>query len=322
MTGDARLAEPRAWWQELTSEFAIALAAVLYGATYLLVQDALDHTSPSAFNVLRFGLAAVVLAPFAARRGWRGPRPRVGDGMGTMLRAGVAIGVVAFVAYLAQNVGLEHTLSSNVAFITGLFAVFTPMFEYFVLRRSPTVWSAVAVAVAVAGLMLLTGARPTGNFGDAITLLAAAGFGLWFVQIGLFAPRFDVITLVTIQSATVCVLSIPFAALEGFGDGFGGVFSGDGAVQVWAAVVATGVGATAIAFSLSTWAQRRVEPSRASIINLLEPVVAGIFGYFVGERLGVDGTAGAALILVAMVVAEFGAWRRLQNLDEAPPHAG
>ena len=79
--------------------------------------------------------------------------------------------------------------------------------------------------------------------------------------------------------------------------------------DVWLALVFTGVGCSAIAFCLSTWAQRRVEPSRASLLNLLEPVVAGFVGYWVGERLGVGGYAGAALILVAMTVAESGAWR-------------
>ena len=59
----------------------------------------------------------------------------------------------------------------------------------------------------------------------------------------------------------------------------------------------TGIGCSAVAFSLTVWAQRTIEPSRASLLNLLEPVVAGVIGYAVGERLGASGTSGAALIL-------------------------
>ena len=53
------------------------------------------------------------------------------------------------------------------------------------------------------------------------------------------------------------------------------------------AVVITGIVCSAVAFSLQLWGQRCVEPSRAAVILLFEPVVAGFVGFFVGERLGV-----------------------------------
>ena len=292
-------------------ELAIVVAAMLYGATFVMVQDALDHTTPSSFNLLRFGLAAGALAPLAVRRGWRGPAPRECDSTRTMLWAGCTIGVVAWAAYLAQNVGLEHTSTSNSAFITGLFAVFTPVLEVVIFRRRPHVSIAVAVATAVLGLLLVTGASPAGNAGDAVTLVSAVCFGMWFILIGLFTPRFDVITLVAVETATVALLSAPLAVVEGLG-------ALDRSVVV--AIVFTGLGCSGLAFCLSTWAQRRIEPSRASILNLLEPVVAGVVGYAVGERLGVGGYAGAALILVAMLVAEAGAWRSLAR--SLPPSEG
>lgn len=287
-------------WRDLLPELAIAVASILYGATFVLVQDALDHTTPSAFNAGRFALGALVLVPLAVRRGWRGPSPRPGDSPATLVRAGIAIGVVAWAAYLTQNIGLEHTTTSNSAFITGLFAVFTPVFEILIFRRPPRRATGVAVVIAVVGLLLLTGARPAGNVGDAVTLLSAVAFGMWFIQIALFTSRFDVITLVTVECAAVAALSLPVALAQGWGTVNG---------EVAIALVFTGVGCSAIAFCLSTWAQRRVEASRASLLNLLEPVVAGFVGYAVGERLGLGGYAGAALILVAMVVAESGAWR-------------
>lgn len=305
------LTAPLATRRELVSELAIVAAAVLYGSTYLLVQHALERTTSPALNLARFGLGALVLVPIALRRGWRGPSPRPTDSSATMLRSGVAIGAVAFVGYLAQNVGLERTSTSNSAFITGLAVVFTPVFVFAVLGRRPRPTIVGAVIVAVGGLLLLTGSRPTANPGDVVTLVAAACFGLWFVQIAIFAPRFDVIGLVAVQAATVGALSAPLVGVSGVGELDG---------SVWLAVVVTGVGCTAIAFSLSTWAQRRVEASRASIINLAEPVVAGAVGFVVGERLGVGGYVGAALILFAMVVAQSDA--RFRRRATLPPHAG
>ena len=55
---------------------------------------------------------------------------------------------------------------------------------------------------------------------------------------------------------------------------------------------------SAVAFTLQLWGQRFVEPSRAAVILLFEPVVAGFVGFWVGERLGVTGYVGALIILV------------------------
>jgi drug/metabolite transporter (DMT)-like permease len=41
-----------------------------------------------------------------------------------------------------------------------------------------------------------------------------------------------------------------------------------------------------------------------------EPVVAGVVGFFVGERLGVSGYIGALVILGGIVIAESASWRK------------
>ncbi|MGZ8734105.1 MAG: DMT family transporter [Acidimicrobiia bacterium] len=282
-------------------EIAIATAAILYGSTFTIVQDALDDLTPSGLNVYRFALGAAVLAPFALTRSWRGPAPRPSDSNRTLVWGGVAIGAIATGAYFCQNLGLQHTSTSNSAFITGLFAVTTPIIESIVFRRAPrrAIW--VAVAMSVFGLFLLTGAEPSLGFGDSVTLVTAVLFGFWFVLIGVFTNRLDSICLTAVQLVVIAALSLPIALIEGFG-----ALSSD----AWIAILFTGIGCSAIAFSLSVWAQRTIEPSRASLLNLLEPVVAGIIGYAVGERLLVVGYLGAALILAAIVVAERGTHRR------------
>ena len=98
---------------------------------------------------------------------------------------------------------------------------------------------------------------------------------------------------------TFTVLSVPFVAVEGLGRVTG---------RVWLAVLVTGVLCSAVAFTLQLWGQRRIEPARAAVILLFEPVVAGFVGYAVGERLGVKGYVGAAVILASILVAEAPAW--------------
>jgi drug/metabolite transporter (DMT)-like permease len=166
-----------------------------------------------------------------------------------------------------------------------------------VYRRFPRSGIVLAVAIAIVGLFLLTGAELSMSYGDAVTLLTAVLFGCWYVRTGMVASRFDIFGLTTVQLAVVALVSIPFVVVDGFGTIDSGVIF---------TVIFTGIGCSAIAFSLSAWAQRTIDASRASILNLLEPVVAGVVGYAVGERLGLVGYLGAALILAGIFVAERG----------------
>ena len=99
--------------------------------------------------------------------------------------------------------------------------------------------------------------------------------------------------------AVLAVCAVPVVLVGGLGHVTG---------QVVLAAVVTGVACSALAFTLQLWAQRYVEPSRAAVILLFEPVVAGFVGYLVGERLGVEGYVGAVVIFTGIVLAESRSW--------------
>jgi drug/metabolite transporter (DMT)-like permease len=283
----------------LLPELSLIVATAAYGSTFVLVQDALDRVTPVGFILLRFAVGAVVLLPFGIARGWR-RRGVAADGR-TYMWAVLAFGVIAFVGYWFQNAGLERTTTSNSAFITGLFVVFTPLIETVVVRRVPPPNVLAAIAVATVGLFLLTGADLSMNSGDLLTLGCAFFFAIWIYLGGRFSQRYDPVMLTALQLVVIAVLAAPFAIVEGIGHID---------TQVIVAVAITGVLCSAIAFSLQLWGQRYLEPSRAAVILLFEQVVAGVVGYAVGERLGVAGYVGAFVILGGMLLAESASWRR------------
>jgi len=285
----------------LVPELALIAATISYGATFKLVQDALHDVTPVGFILLRFSMGAVVLLPLAIRNGWRGPTTaRPGLGRRQFLYAVLAFGVVGFGGYWLQNAGLERTTTSNSAFITGLFVVFTPLIETAVTRRRPSRNVIVAVVCAVVGLFLLEGATLRLNAGDALTLGCAFLFGVWILLGAYFTQHFDPVALTAGQLVVFALLAIPVVAIGGLGHI---------TTQVIVAAAVTGIFCSAIAFTLQLWGQRFVEPSRAAVILQFEPVVAGIIGYWIGERLGVSGYFGAAIILIGIVIAESRSWR-------------
>ncbi len=124
-------------------------------------------------------------------------------------------------------------------------------------------------------------------------------FGLWILMGSYLTQHFDPIALTAGQLVVFVVLAVPVVAITGIGHV---------TTQVLVAAAITGVCCSALAFTLQLWGLRFVEPARAAVILELEPVVAGIIGYWVGERLGVSGYIGAAIILAGIVIAESRSW--------------
>jgi drug/metabolite transporter (DMT)-like permease len=198
--------------------------------------------------------------------------------------------------YLAQTFGLRHTSSATSAFITYMLVVLVPLIGFVVLGRRLHRLTLIGVALAVAGLVLLTGGGGGGfGRGELLTLVCALCFAAHIVVLGEVATRHDPVRITAIQAITV-----------GVGCGLPGLFVGGYGFPATATAAAafTGVFATALAFLLMVDAQRVVPPARAALVLLLEPVFAGVLGYANGESLGAAGLAGAALILTAVVVAE------------------
>ena len=72
-----------------------------------------------------------------------------------------------------------------------------------------------------------------------------------------------------------------------------------------AAILVTGLIATAAAFTIQAWAQQFTPATHTALIFALEPVFAWLTAYLVeGEKLGLRATIGALLILAGVLLSE------------------
>jgi drug/metabolite transporter (DMT)-like permease len=281
----------------------IAVTAV-WGVTFVQVKDAVALYPLFAFLALRFAIASLTLAPPGARR----LRTLGRGGWGAALGAGALLGA----GYALQTAGLERTTVSSTGFITGMYVVLTPLLALgiFRIRVSGAVWA--GVALALGGLALLSGIHRGAGTGDLLVLGGAAVYSLQIVLMERFAPLYDAIafTLVEMLAAFTGLLAIAVAL-------------GDLRVPhgwtVWGALVVTGVFASALAFLAQTWAQRRASATQTALAFSLEPVWAAVFGFtLAGDRLGVAGWLGCAVIMAGIVVAEPAAAGALARLVRRP----
>jgi drug/metabolite transporter (DMT)-like permease len=273
-----------------TGDLALIGAALCFGGTFLVVQDAVERVQPVPFLAVRFTIGALVLAPFARHR-----PASPGE-----WRDGTTAGIALLAGYLLQTIGLQYTDSATSAFITYLLVVIVPVLGFAVHRRRPHPATLVGVVLAVVGLVLLTdpgGSSGAGGFGrgEVLTLGCAVAFAVHLLVLGTTAHRHDPVRLATIQVGVVGV------ACAGPGLALGGYHFPAAAL---AAAAGTAVVATAAAFALQTLGQRSVPPARAALLLLLEPVFAAVLAPLGGDGLRAIQLGGAAVILLAVVVAE------------------
>ena len=160
----------------------IAVTAV-WGVTFVQVKDAVALYPLFAFLAVRFAIASLVLAVPAAgrmrslgRRGWV---------------AGASLGLLLATGYGLQTAGLDRTTVSSAGFITGLYVVFTPLLALLVFRTrvGGAVW--IGVALAVAGLAMLSGVGAGDPVGDLLVLAGSAAYSVQIVLMERYAPRYD-----------------------------------------------------------------------------------------------------------------------------------
>jgi len=253
----------------------------------VVVKDAVAVYGVVSFLAIRFAIGCSLIGTASVRRFSLRP-----------LRVGACIGVVLAVAYLFQTFGLRYTTATNCGLITGLFVVFAPLANrlLFGVRTGRVFWA--AIALSIVGLFLLTGSGPDPlATGDFLTLGAAACFGLHIALLDRYAKHHDTTLLAFWQLASASLvflvvwpLTEPFLWPPG---------------EVWFALIVTGVLATAAAFFIQTYVQRRLPAVRTAIVISTEPIFAAFFGYtLAGDRLGGLQLAGGALMIAAVVLAE------------------
>jgi len=284
--------------KRLLADLALALCALIWGTTFVVIKDALADISVLAYLALRFGLAAIVMAAIY----WRTVRTLTWPAVW----AGAQIGVVMFGGYIFQITGLKFTTPSKAAFATGTFVVFVPILLALFGRRRIALWIWLGAAAAFAGLYFLT-VPPEGfgalNRGDPIVFVCAIMFALQMIFIGRHVGRYSVAALSFLQVATTALLSTALLWIASAAHWEHPRITWTGYLIF--AILLTALGATVLGLSFQTWAQQYASPSHAAILVSLEPVFAALTSLVLArEHLGTRALIGAALIFAGILVAE------------------
>ncbi|MEH7305049.1 DMT family transporter [Neobacillus drentensis] len=285
----------------LIADLSLLFVTIIWGSTFVLVQNAINFLEPFSFNSIRFLSAAIILVLCLVIV----DKEQLKKLNAKLLLSGVFIGFWLFLGYATQTIGLLYTTSSKAGFITGLNVVLVPLFSMMLLKQLPTRNAVLGVLTATIGLFLLTMTDVTAlNKGDGFVFICAISFALQIIYTGKFSNKYPTLLLTVIQITTVAILSIISSFLfEDWRKSFDPeiLLSKD----VLMALVITSMFATALAFLIQTNFQKYTSATRVALIFAMEPVFAAITGfYWANERLSYSALIGCFLIFAGMIFAE------------------
>jgi drug/metabolite transporter (DMT)-like permease len=282
-----------------TAELILFAATFIWGGTFVIAKLGLEDISPLLLNALRFTIATLLFFVLF-------PKHLHQMSQDTFYKGGI-LGLLLFLGFATQTVGLQYTTASKSAFITAMFVVFTPFFQLVIEKRRPYATNLLGIVTVSVGLWFLTAPSGEGfNRGDGLTLLCAIVFGLYIVALDIISKKHDLVHLTFLQvffCAAVSWVGVGLLEIPVF-KSTPNAFWSLGYLAILATVVTTYV---------QTRFQRDTTPTRAAIIFTIEPVWAAILGYvLLEERLGMLGALGAGLIIAGILISELS-----DNRDES-----
>ncbi|MEJ9278510.1 DMT family transporter, partial [Bacillus thuringiensis] len=131
---------------------ALLFVSFIWGATFVVVQNAMSFVGPFTFNGIRFLFAGIILLFVQMIFSKNTSKQDIKQSS----LAGLIVGFFLCVGYVLQTFGLLYTTSSKAGFLTGLSIVMVPILSFIFLKQKATIFIVLGIAVATAGLYLLT----------------------------------------------------------------------------------------------------------------------------------------------------------------------
>ncbi len=264
------------------------LCALIWGVGFVAQILGAEHLGPLIFTGLRFGIGAVMLAPFVLRT--RFTREE--------LRGGVIAGLVMAVAAVFQQWGMGATTAANGGFITSLYVVIAPLLALsFGQRVRWPVW--IGVGLALPGLWLLSIQEDFAfHRGDPLVLVCAFGWAAHILIVDRWTNHVNPVRYAFLQFLITAVLAMTLGAIIERP-------TSEAVMEAKWALLYAGIFPVGIAFTLQMFAQRTAPATHAAIILSLEAVFAMLAGLlFLHEDLTSRKLIGAGLMLAGLLVAQ------------------
>jgi drug/metabolite transporter (DMT)-like permease len=275
-----------------------ALAMLVFGACVIGFSGAftrLTGTGPAAAGFWRLFCALPLLAVMA--------RSATGE-LGRPTRIAVLCGLLFALDLGFWHYGLKYTSVAVSTVLSNLTPVVVTGFAWVFLKQRPRASFLLAMVVAVGGAWMMGIGKGSGTpaldapLGNALSLITALWYALYFLAVSQARRSLAASRLMLWSSVVGAPLLLAAAALLG-----------EHLMPTTLAEVAACIGLGLIHIGGQgsiAWAMGRLPASLASVVVLVQPVVATYAGWLLfGEALGPLQAAGAVVALAGVVLAQW-----------------
>lgn len=289
---------------KLIGPILLIIAAFIWGSAFVAQSEGAKHLGPFTFLCLRSFLGTAVLLPVIfvtdMSRKKKGTLVKsTKKDIKALIIGGITCGIVLFAASACQQIGLDKgTEPGKAGFITALYILLVPVFSLFLGKKiRPIIWGCVGVSI-VALYLLCVKEDNSIVPADLFVLLCAALYAVHILVIDKVAPDIDGVKLSAMQffvAALICIvpaLAFEQASLESIKAAAGSI--------AYAGIMSSG-----IAFTFQIIAQKRTEPTLASMLMSLESVFAVLTSLVIlGQLPSLREGIGCVLMFIAIIVAQ------------------
>ena len=263
----------------------VALAAVAWSSAGVLQRQLTLDTPTQVFGRAAFAGAALLVYVAVVARG------RVVEAFRSVGLPGVGVALCVATASAGFIAALNQTSVARVLFILALAPVFAAVLARVTLGEPITRRTALAMAVALAGLSLMLGDPGESNLaGDGLSLLVSLAFAASIV-ITRWRRDVSMAPAACLSQAILIVVFAPFASPSEIGGGDIG----------WLA--ALGIGQIGLGFVLFAAGARLIPAAQAALITLLEIVLGPLWVWLAeDERPSTLTLVGGAIVIVAIAL--------------------
>lgn len=289
-------------FREYFADSSLLFISLIWGSTFIIIKQSVELFEPITFVGVRFSIALAIMLVFCYFR-----RELFSY---ALLKDGIKIGLTLFLVFTFQTLALKYAKATEVGFLTGTYVLFVPVLSAIFLKKHPHIFSWVGVALSTAGMLMITLTDSISlSTGQLFALINSFFIGVQIIMTDKYSRKYDAMLLTTVEVGVVAIMSLLYAAAFENPD-----FSALTHPFVMYSLIFNAIIATVFCFFVQMAMQKHTTPTKAAIMFTMEPISSAFFSFFIGgEVLLFKQYAGAALIVLAIVVAEAGTHLRLKR---------
>lgn len=274
--------------KKLHSYSSLVFITILWGISFPIMDRTLPYLPPFTFVAIRYLLSAVLMTIIF----WN----KIIKLNLLHIRSAIFIGLPFAHAVIGQLVGLNHTSTTNSAFLTSLTVIVVPIIIWIVERKVPAKSTAIGIFLSLIGVSIMTlQGQWKINIGDIIVFIGTLGFSGQIYILGKIGKEIDPILITILQLYIVGFCALPLALSF---ETYEYVMNSRLILNLFFIIIVC----TVVALTIQNKVQPYISSSHVGIIFLLEPVVAMLTAFLMGDKISSSQLIGSILIIISMII--------------------